>query len=84
MLLNTERRKMKLKYGSIYYLQDFTAPKMWNGLYFDCLLTGQKIPGNEKVKKYTGHNLNDWPNAIYKKQRFYKHKKALLILKGDK
>jgi len=60
---------MKLKSGFVYYLKDFTAPKVFNGLYFECLLTDQKIAANEKVKKELCH-ITEWEHDIYKPERF--------------
>lgn len=28
-----------LKHGYVYWLKDYTAPKVFNGLYFECLVT---------------------------------------------
>lgn len=65
---------MELKIGFVYYLKDFTAPKVFNGLYFECLLTDQKIAANAKVHKEFCH-LKDWEHKIYKPKRFFKSKR---------
>jgi len=61
---------MERKTGIIYYLKNFTAPKVYNGLYFECLLTDQKIPSHTKVIKSTGVHIKDWKHDIYKPERF--------------
>lgn len=55
--------------GHVYYLKDFTAPKVFNGLYFECLLTDQKIRADEKIHKDLGL-LTEWKHPIYKPERF--------------
>lgn len=55
--------------GHVYFLQDYTAPKVFNGLYFECLLTEQKIPAFAKISKDLGRLL-EWTNEIYKPERF--------------
>jgi hypothetical protein len=62
---------MDLKVGNVYYLKNFTAPKVFNGLYFECLLTDQKIADNEKVHEDLG-SIKDWQTEIYKPERFFK------------
>ena len=37
-----------LESGLVYWLHDFTAPKVFNGLYFECLVTDQRIPAHVK------------------------------------
>ena len=61
---------MKREVGIIYYLHNFTAPKVYTGLYFWCLLTDQKIPSHTKVVKDTGIHIKDWEHEIYKPERF--------------
>ena len=56
--------------GYIYYLYDYTAPKVFNGLYFECLLTEQKIPGYAKISTATGVKITDGNYEIYKPERF--------------
>ena len=60
---------MKAIIGHVYYLKDFTAPKVFNGLYFECLLTDQKIRADEKIHSDLGL-LTDWKDKIYKPERF--------------
>lgn len=60
---------MKPERGHVYYLKDFTAPKVFNGLYFECLLTDQKIRADEKIHQDLGL-LKDWQFPIWKPQRF--------------
>lgn len=55
--------------GNVYYLKDFTAPKVFNGLYFECLLTDQKIPANTKIHSDLG-SIKDWKTEIWKPERF--------------
>jgi len=64
------KKDIKLETGIVYWLKDFTAPKVFNGLYFECLVTDQKIAANAKVKESTGIHIKDWPHAIYKPKRF--------------
>jgi hypothetical protein len=61
---------MKPQIGRVYYLRDYTAPKVFNGLYFECLLTDQKIRADEKIHKDLGE-LIDWPHPIYRPERFF-------------
>mgnify|MGYP003426525155 CR=1 FL=1 len=58
-----------LEVGIVYWLKDFTAPKVYNGLYFECLLTDQKIPAHCKAKS-TGIHLLKWEHEVYKPERF--------------
>jgi len=58
-----------LKVGYIYYIEGYTAPKVFNGLYFECLLTTQKISANCKVKATDTH-IKDWDSKIYQPERF--------------
>lgn len=60
---------MTPEYGHVYYLKSFTAPKVFNGLYFECLLTDQKIASHNPIKKDLGL-LKDWTTEIYKPERF--------------
>lgn len=64
---------MKAIVGRVYYLKDFTAPKVFNGLYFECLLTDQKIRADEKIKEDLG-SLLEWPHPIYREERFFPNK----------
>ena len=60
-----------LKTGIVYWLKDYTAPKVFNGLYFECLYTDQKIPAHAKIKKNsTETHLKEWTHEIYKPERF--------------
>ncbi len=59
-----------LEIGMVYYLKDFTAPKVFNGLYFECLLTNQKIPSHTEIKESTGIHISKWKGTIYKPERF--------------
>lgn len=59
-----------LEEGGVYLLEKFTAPKVFNGLYFLCLQTDQKISVyNNNVVKYLGH-ITEWKDNIYKPERF--------------
>lgn len=61
----------ELKIGFVYFLRGYTAPKVFNGLYFECLLTDQKIAANVKISGYSKPiHIKDWPHEIYKKERF--------------
>ena len=57
--------------GMIYYLVNYTAPKVFNGVYFECLLTDQKIPSHTEVEQCTGINIGEWDHDIYKVERFF-------------
>lgn len=61
----------ELKTGNVYYLKCFTAPKVFNGLYFECLVTDQKIAAHNKIKKDTGIHLKDWQGDIWNPERFF-------------
>lgn len=63
------RKHQDLEIGIVYWVQGFTAPKVFNGLYFECLLTDQKIAANYKAKS-TGTNIVNWTSEIYKPERF--------------
>lgn len=60
----------EIKIGNVYYLKDYTAPKVFNGLYFECLVTDQKIPAHARIRKDTGISIDKWPHEIYKPERF--------------
>lgn len=60
-----------LQAGIVYWLEDYTAPKVFTGMIFECLVTDQKIPAHSKIKKSTKTHLRDWPHEkIYKPERF--------------
>ena len=59
-----------LKVGNIYFLVGYTAPKVFTGMIFECLLTDQKIPAHAKIKKDTGININDYNGYIFNINRF--------------
>lgn len=63
------RYTQELKIGFVYWLEGFTAPKVFNGLYFECLLTDQKLAAHYKAKS-TGIHLLKWEHEIYKPERF--------------
>lgn len=60
-----------IKLGDIVYLKDYTAPKVFRTLFFECLVTDQIIPiaKNIKITKRCG-KINNWPHWIYKPERF--------------
>jgi hypothetical protein len=67
----------ELEVGMIYYLSDYTAPKVFNGLYFECLVTDQKTAAHSKVSTKTGQSIKEWDiKAIYKPERFGLPKKV--------
>lgn len=74
------RYTQKLEVGVVYWLKDFTAPKVFNGLYFECLSTEQKIAAHCKAKS-TGIHLLDWQHEVYKPERFKlkEHKEMNLL-----
>lgn len=53
--------------GNVYYLKNFTAPKVFNGLYYQCLLTEQKIPAYEEIIEDLG-SIMDWKSPIYNEE----------------
>jgi len=59
--------------GHIYYISDFTAPKFFNGLYFECVLTDQKIYNAKRIVEDLGH-INDYKHEIWKPERLNKTK----------
>lgn len=59
-----------LEIGMVYFLKDYTAPKVFNGLYFECLVTVQKISAHSKIHKEI-KMLNEWEvSKIYLPKRF--------------
>lgn len=67
---------IKMEEGYIYYLRDFTAPKVFDGTKFVCLVTDQIITRHSEIKKVTGIHISDWAHDIYKRSRFKKYFKA--------
>ncbi len=61
----------KPKTGHVYYIGDYTAPKVFTGLYYECLLTDQKIPAYEKIVEDLGH-IKDWKHEVWMPERFNK------------
>lgn len=59
-----------LKTGEIYYLENFTAPKVFTGLIFACLVTDQVRPAHTTVRHRTNTHIKDWTHEIYKPERF--------------
>jgi hypothetical protein len=59
-----------LKHGYVYWLKDYTAPKVFNGLYFECLVTDQRISAHSKIHKCTDIHVKDWEHEIYMPERF--------------
>ena len=61
----------ELEQGMIYYLRDYTAPKVFTGMIFECLVTDQRIPAHAKISTKTGQHIKDWDiSTIYKPERF--------------
>ena len=60
----------ELRRGHVYLLVDYTAPKVFTGLYFECLVTDQKIPAHAKAKKCLCP-INEWDGHIYRPTRFH-------------
>ncbi|MEL7248380.1 MAG: hypothetical protein AAFO03_08170 [Bacteroidota bacterium] len=58
--------------GGIYYVRSFTAPKYFNGLYFECLLTDQKIAAHAKALEFLG-TLSDYDGEVWNPERFNNH-----------
>ena len=65
------RKKILPEFGHVYYIEDFTAPKVFNGLFFECLLTDQKIPAYSKMIADLGH-IKDYNGEIWRIERFKK------------
>lgn len=59
-----------MKKGNIYFLNGFTAPKVFTGTHFECLLTDQKIDGSAKIAIDTKIAIKDWLYPIYMPERF--------------
>lgn len=63
------KKTQDLQIGGVYWVDGFNAPKVFNGLYFECLLTDQKIPANAKAKP-AGHTILTWPHDVWARNRF--------------
>ena len=50
----------ELKQGYVYFLEDYTAPKVFNGQYFECLYTNQKIAANASISEDTGLTIDEF------------------------
>lgn len=59
-----------LTVGMVYLLKDYTAPKVYNGLYFECLYTDQTIPAHAAVRIEVQHFDQFDINEIHKPERF--------------
>lgn len=59
--------------GNVYYIENFTAPKLFRGTYFECLLTDQKIESNQVVVKDLGQ-YKEYKNEVWKPERFNQFK----------
>lgn len=66
--------EIELKPGYVYWLKDYTAPKVWMGNSFMCLLTDQIIFPEAEVTHGPIAHIKDWnyPTEIYKPERFKK------------
>ena len=60
----------KLIKGQVYYLEGYTAPKIYNGLFFECLYSDKKISSHTKVKQRLGSYLDFDKSDVYKPERF--------------
>ena len=60
-----------MKLNHVYYLKNYTAPKVYLGTHFECLLTDQKISKDEKIWQDLGP-LSEWKYPIYKPERLSK------------
>jgi hypothetical protein len=64
-------KKKNLKIGYVYYLNGFTAPKVYLGTHFECLITDQKISiQDSRNPKDANVHIFDWDGDIYKNDRF--------------
>lgn len=61
--------RIKPKLGFIYYLREFTGPKVFMGDRYECLLTDQKLSATEGIYIEIGH-IKDWRPEIYLPERF--------------
>jgi hypothetical protein len=71
-MLNNELNWMdepEPKVGNIYYLKNYTAPKVFTGKHYECALTSQKVARNAKIIQDLG-SLKEWPYAVWKPKRF--------------
>ncbi len=75
--------QQNLEIGMVYYLEGYTSPKVYNGLYFECLTTEQKVPAHCKAKS-TGIHLLKWEHEVYKPERFSlnKHKEIQSMIEN--
>lgn len=64
------RKKIGKDVGYVYWLHDFTAPKVFMGDRFECLVTDQIIDSAAAIDKGTGIHISDWHYEIYKPERF--------------
>jgi len=78
--LSDEWRNAPPIIGNVYWLHDFTAPKVWTGEHFECLVTDQIIPQG-RIKIRTEINIQDWPYEIYAPERFVYFFKNLSLRK---
>jgi hypothetical protein len=58
------------KRGFVYYLKDYTAPKVFDGDRFICLLTEQIIEASTKISVDTKTHIKDWVFEVSRKERF--------------
>ena len=59
----------KLDAGRVYFLENYTAPKYFNGLYFECLLTDQKIAAHSKIVRELCL-VTEYEGKIWRPERF--------------
>lgn len=55
--------------GHVYYIEGYTAPKVFTGARFICLLTDQVISWHNTPTKDLGH-VRDWQTEIFQPERF--------------
>jgi hypothetical protein len=57
----------KLKH--VYFIENYTSPKLFNGSHFECLLTDQLLEPSSKIIDDLGH-INNYKFEIWKPERF--------------
>lgn len=62
--------KKQLTRGMVYWIMGFTAPKVFDGEKFHCLLTDQVIEYGKFLSCKEIESVTGWTGQIYKPERF--------------
>lgn len=70
-IMNTEETTKRITpiIGNVYFLKNYTAPKVFTGHHFECALTHQYLTSNIKILQDLGP-LKDWPHEVWRPERF--------------